>query len=324
MTIRTGAIALAVLAGSVTGVSGQSPQPSSGVPDRAAVIQAAADIMKASRYCALVTLGEDGQPQARTVDAFEPDNDMTVWIGTNPVTRKVQQIRKDPRVTLYYFDPAGPGYVTLLGRAEIVDDAAAKAAHWKEDWTRYYRDKNRGSDYVLIKVAPRTLELVSYAHRLLNDPETWRPISIEFGAPASRQERPPVTPRTATGTFDVKLVPQPVHGGGEGAPPGRMTLDKQYHGDLDGVGAGEMLSAGDPSKGSGAYVAVERVRGTLHGRKGTFALYHTGTMSRGAQQLTIAVVPDSGTGDLVGLTGTMSITIDAGKHSYQFAYTLQK
>jgi hypothetical protein len=101
-----------------------------------------------------------------------------------------------------------------------------------------------------------------------------------------------------------------------------MALDKQFHGDLEGTSKGQMLSTMGDVKGSAGYVAMERVRGTLHGRTGTFALQHGGTMTRGAPSLTITVVPDSGTGELVGLTGTMEIHIVEGKHSYDFSYAL--
>ena len=102
--------------------------------------------------------------------------------------------------------------------------------------------------------------------------------------------------------------------------PGRLLLDKQYHGDLIASAKGQMLAArtGD----SGGYVAIERVSGVLQGRQGTFVLQHSGTMTRGAQQLSITVVPDSGTGELTGLDGKLAITIADGKHSYQFEYTL--
>jgi hypothetical protein len=99
-----------------------------------------------------------------------------------------------------------------------------------------------------------------------------------------------------------------------------MTVAKQFHGDLEGTSTGEMLSAGTSTQGSAGYVAIERVTGTLGGRSGTFILQHSGTMTRGAPQLSITVVPDSGTGQLAGLTGTMTITIVNGKHSYEFAY----
>lgn len=102
-----------------------------------------------------------------------------------------------------------------------------------------------------------------------------------------------------------------------------MTLDKQYHGDFEGTGRGQMLTAGSAVKGSGAYVAIEKVSGTLKGRSGTFVLQHAGTMTNNAPQLTITVVPDSGTGQLKGIAGKMSITVAAGgKHSYDFEYTV--
>jgi hypothetical protein len=126
----------------------------------------------------------------------------------------------------------------------------------------------------------------------------------------------------ATGTFDVKLTPQPSEDKSDDATLGRMTIEKQIHGDLEATSKGQMLTAGTPVKGSAGYVAVERVSGTLHGRTSTFILQHTGTMNRGALQLSITVVPDSGTGRLTGLTGKMGIQIADGKHSYDFAYTL--
>lgn len=124
----------------------------------------------------------------------------------------------------------------------------------------------------------------------------------------------------AKGTFDVKLNPRAT----EDATLGRMSIDKQLHGDLEGTSKGEMLTAGTAVAGSAGYVAIERVSGTLHGRSGTFVLQHSGTMTRGALQLSITVVPDSGTGELVGLAGTMAITITDGKHFYELEYTIAK
>jgi len=126
----------------------------------------------------------------------------------------------------------------------------------------------------------------------------------------------------ATGPFDVKLTPQAGDTPAEGSPLGRMTIDKQFHGDLEATSTGEMLTVGTAIKNTAVYVAVERVSGTLHGKTGTFALHHTGVMNRGAASLAISVVPDSGTGELAGLTGTMSIEIVNGKHSYVFEYAL--
>ncbi len=126
----------------------------------------------------------------------------------------------------------------------------------------------------------------------------------------------------ATGTFEVKVVPQPAADPSKPAVVSRMTIDKQFHGGLDGTSRVEMLTAGTDVKGSAVYVAIEQFTGTLAGRKGSFLLHHTGIMTRGAPQLTVSVVPDSGTGQLVGLTGEMNIIIADGRHSYDFAYTL--
>jgi hypothetical protein len=126
----------------------------------------------------------------------------------------------------------------------------------------------------------------------------------------------------ATGPFDVKLTPQPFEEAPEGVKLGRMTIDKQFRGELEGTSKGQMLSAGTDVGGSAGYVAIEHVTGTLHGRNGTFVLQHTGTMTRGTPSLSITVVPDSGTGALTGLTGTMAIIMTEGTHAYEFDYAL--
>ena len=126
----------------------------------------------------------------------------------------------------------------------------------------------------------------------------------------------------AAGPFDVKVTPLPLSGPTEEATLGRMSIEKQFHGDLEATGTGQMLTVSTEVKGSGVYVAVERVSGKLHGRTGTFALYHRGVMERGEPHLEVTVVPDSGTGELVGLAGTLRINIAEGKHSYDFEYSL--
>jgi hypothetical protein len=127
----------------------------------------------------------------------------------------------------------------------------------------------------------------------------------------------------ATGPFDVKLSPQASDEEPNGSTLARLSLDKQFHGDLEASSNGQMLSAGTRVTGSAGYVAIERVTGTLQGRTGSFVLQHFATMTRGTPDLKIIVVPDSGTGDLTGLTGTMNIIIaSGGKHSYDFDYTL--
>lgn len=127
---------------------------------------------------------------------------------------------------------------------------------------------------------------------------------------------------SASGPFSVKMEPQTQDEASESQVPGRMLLDKEFHGDLEATSKGQMLTALTAVEGSAGYVAIERVSGTLAGRRGTFALQHSGIMTRGTQQLTITVVPDSGTEQLVGLAGTMEIDIVDGKHSYNLAYTL--
>lgn len=126
----------------------------------------------------------------------------------------------------------------------------------------------------------------------------------------------------ASGTFEVKLSPQAPDEGEEGVGIGRMLIDKKFVGDLEGTSRGQMLAAGTKVAGSAGYVALEQVTGTLAGRGGTFVLQHSGTMTRGAPRLTVSVVPDSATGELEGLTGTMQIVIEEGRHSYVFDYTL--
>ena len=123
----------------------------------------------------------------------------------------------------------------------------------------------------------------------------------------------------ARGTFDVKLVPE-----ASDDYIARMSIDKQFQGDLVAISKGQMLSASTEIEGSAGYVAMERVSGTLHGNRGTFVLQHNGSMNRGASQLTINVVPDSGTGELFGLEGKMTVISADGKHSYEFEYTIKQ
>lgn len=127
----------------------------------------------------------------------------------------------------------------------------------------------------------------------------------------------------ASGTFEVKLAPLVLDDKAAGAFLGRLSLDKTFLGDLDAVSKGEMLSAGTAVKASAGYVAIERVTGQLNGQSGSFVLQHSGTMNRGEPQLSVTVVPDSGTEQLTGLSGTMAIKIEDKKHFYEFEYTLR-
>jgi len=154
----------------------------------------------------------------------------------------------------------------------------------------------------------------------------WRTVSLAafvalgVGSAGWAQDDPTiVAPTKASGAFEVQLTPP---SDGAGSALGRMMIAKTFHGDLTAASEGQMLTAMTDVQGSAGYVALERVTGTLHGRTGTFVLQHSGTMNRGAPHLVITVVPDSGTGELTGLAGAMTITIVDGKHLYEFQYTL--
>jgi hypothetical protein len=139
---------------------------------------------------------------------------------------------------------------------------------------------------------------------------------------AFQKEKKPLMTTHASGTFDVKVTPQGADEKDPAAAVGKFSLDKQFHGDLSGTSKGVMLAMSTAVSGSAGYVAMEQITGKLNGRTGTFALQHTGTMTRGAPQLSVTVVPDSGTGELAGLSGKMDIKITDGNHFYEFDYTI--
>jgi general stress protein 26 len=158
-------------------VRAEAPSPP---PDKQALRSAAADLMREARFCALITLDASGAPQARAMDPFPPEPDLDVWLATNAKTRKVDQIRRDPRVTLYYLAPGGSGYVTVLGEASVVSDPAEKVKRWKPEWKAFYSDENRGPDYLLIRVRPRRIEIVSGKHGIASAPDAWGPAILEL------------------------------------------------------------------------------------------------------------------------------------------------
>lgn len=147
--------------------------------------------------------------------------------------------------------------------------------------------------------------------------------AIAYSQPPSPDPKKTMMTKRATGIFEVKITPQEADDKSPNPPVGRMLLDKQFHGDLEAVSKGQMLTGMTAVQGSAGYVAMEQVSGKLHGREGTFVLQHNGVMIRGTPQLMITVVPDSGTGQLVGLTGKMDIQIADGKHSYVLEYALE-
>ena len=142
------------------------------------LLLAAEELMAYTKYCILATVDEAGVPQLRMMDPFPAEKDMTVWLGTNRNSHKVSEIRKNPRVSLFYQVPNGVGYVSIEGRAYLVDEEAAKSEYWKQEWEQFYaRDK---SNYLLIKVVPSRLEVVSYKHGLLGDTDSWEAPYMKF------------------------------------------------------------------------------------------------------------------------------------------------
>jgi general stress protein 26 len=146
--------------------------------DRESLIATAREIMKTARYCALITLDSTGRPHARTMDPFPPDEQMIVWLGTNSKSRKVAEIRRNHRITLYYFDRENQAYVTISGLARIVSDPREKSKHWKDEWKNFYPDRDR--TYLLIAVIPEKLEVISEKQGIIGNSVTWTPPAITF------------------------------------------------------------------------------------------------------------------------------------------------
>lgn len=142
------------------------------------LINVAREIMISAGNCALITLDDAGRSRARSMDPFIPESDLTVWFGTTKKSRKVNQIRNDPRVSLYYYDNDASGYVMIQGVAQLVDDPGEKEKRWKTKWEAYY--PNKTEDYILIKVSPEWFEVVSYAHGVVSDKATWEPPIVIF------------------------------------------------------------------------------------------------------------------------------------------------
>ncbi len=142
------------------------------------LLEAAREIIKSAGTVALITQDENGVAQVRTMDPFEPEEDFTVWLATNPESRKVQQIKNNPNVTLYYSDKKDKGYVVIHGTAELVNDQTEKDKHWKKEWKKFYANRTNG--YLLIKITPQYLELINYNRGISGDPKTWQPAKVQF------------------------------------------------------------------------------------------------------------------------------------------------
>jgi hypothetical protein len=201
-------------------------------------------------------------------------------------------------------------------------------------------DQHYGDPVILIAMEIRRVENIKYGFGVRTNVIAGTCISLglffltgisSFAYSAYRQSQRPAPGKVhkekkslmtnhASGTFEVKMTNAAPDD--KGAAIGRFSLDKRFHGDLEGTSNGEMLAVNTAVPGSAGYVAMEQVTGKLNGRTGTFALQHTGTMTRGAPELSVTVVPDSGTGELAGLSGKMDIKITDGKHFYEFDYTL--
>jgi PPOX class probable F420-dependent enzyme len=175
---RSGAILVVVMV-CVTNVTAAAGENGTEQGDRELLLVAARDIVAASRLCALVTTGADGTPNVRMMDAFAPDEDMVVFMGTNTLSRKVADLRRSPRVAVYYADPEAPGYVTIKGIARLVDDPDEIRKHWKDEWSALYR-KDR-SNYVLIEIRPETVEVVNLGAGVGSEKESWEVPKVVFG-----------------------------------------------------------------------------------------------------------------------------------------------
>ena len=139
---------------------------------------AARDIISSASTCALITLDENNVPMVRTMDPFQPESDFTIWFGTNSKSRKVNQLKNNPTVTIYYPEKNNSGYVVLHGEAKLIDDPKEKDSHWKPEWEAFYPDRTEG--YLLIKVVPKWMEVLNIPQGIMGDPTTWEVPIVYF------------------------------------------------------------------------------------------------------------------------------------------------
>ncbi len=142
------------------------------------ILKAADSVIKTAYYATLITLDKDNQPRARIVEPFLPKENYIIWIGTNPKSRKVTQLKTNSKTTLHYFDKNKLAYVSLMGDAFLVNDKKTKQEIWKEGWERFY--PNRKTDYLLIKFIPKTIELISISDNFTGDKTTWKPHQVQL------------------------------------------------------------------------------------------------------------------------------------------------
>ena len=184
MTLRKSILCVGLLLVGIAGFARPVPAQQPQTFSRDKLIEAAREIMK-TRYCALITTDSRGRANARTMDAFAPDDNMVVRLGTNPLSRKVTEIRRNPRVTLYYFDRENEAYVTLHGTARLVNAQQEKLRYWKDDWKEFYPDRSR--DYMLIEVRPTRLEVVNTKTGIVGTSRDWQPPSVIFSTAKRRR-----------------------------------------------------------------------------------------------------------------------------------------
>lgn len=147
-------------------------------PSRDSLLTVARSMIDSTRIATFATLDQSGAPRIRPMDPFRPDSDMTIWLGTNPNSRKVAEITKNPTVAICYLNPSMTGYVTVYGTATVINDPNEKAKRWKTEWEAFYKDRDK--DYVLIRVKPTKIELLDFRLGLMADAATWRPLEIDF------------------------------------------------------------------------------------------------------------------------------------------------
>lgn len=169
---------LALLLFSVTEINGQNSEQKDSLNIK--LKNVAREIMTNAGTCSLISLNNDNLPMVRIMDPFAPESDFTVWFGTNPKSRKVQQIKQNPNVTLFYVDSDLSGYVTIHGKASLVNDPREKEKRWKDEWVAFY--PNKPADYLLIKVTPDWMEVLSYPNGINGDPVTWQPEKVIFNS----------------------------------------------------------------------------------------------------------------------------------------------
>ena len=140
------------------------------------ILDTSRELIDACYYGTLITIDQKQQPRARVMEPFAPEKDFVIWLATNPKSRKVEQIKNNAQVTLHYFDKTQMGYVSLMGKAYIVNDPAIKNKKWKEGWEKFYKNKDKA--YLLIKFIPKTLELISFPKGYNGDAATWQPHKV--------------------------------------------------------------------------------------------------------------------------------------------------